>query len=138
MCGTQPKPVSVYEYSRATTAINSRLLRIRGVSRLGGKIKQSKHTIANTVVPKRHVIPSKRHHPCPVLDVKIVQASPLQRGLLSVVPAARTVRYSVNGILVSIQVISGRFLSLPRRSNSIERRGEPEVTNALHCVIEET
>jgi len=42
-----------------------------------GKKRQLKHTVTNAVVPQGHIVPSKRHQLRLVLDVKIVEASPL-------------------------------------------------------------
>ena len=49
----------------------------------GRQNKQSKPTISYAVVPNRHVVPSEWYHLCLVLDVKIIQTSPLQRGLFA-------------------------------------------------------
>lgn len=57
-------------------------------------------------------MPSKLHHLCLVLDVKTVQASPLQQGLFVVVSAGGpvgTVRFGNNEIPVSNGDVSGSF-----------------------------
>ena len=104
----------------------------------GRENKRSKPTISNAVVPKRHVVASKWYHLCLVLDVKIVQASPLQRGLIySRFNRGSKKKWVANWFLVSIEADSGLFHDPPQRSNSIgqhERLRGPEELDFLYGV----